>query len=197
MRMSQSRRAAAEAEQIRRLEAEALKGSTAERFEYSAKKAETDIRDALLTGGIRSEADWRARGVDTDDAYLMVDGVRRVAEVKTGGTIGKPEEDGSWTEANILPKAHYVIFPVLDRIRTKEELYGLTAILTRDEFLSLLAECSRKGIHGTAHTTSGGTKNRAPVIAFQPTPLRKLRERIFNGILDEEFPTVQDYMDAR
>lgn len=195
-RMSAERRAAAEAAQVERLEAEALKGSTAEVYAYSLKKAETDIRDACLTGGIRTEEDWRARAAGADDLFLFINGKRYRAEVKGGGTIGKPREGGEWDAEDVLPRAEYVVVPVITRIHNKRELYALSAIMTRAEFISLLEGASRKGLHGTAHATSGGTKNRASVIAFQSTPLEHLREAVYNAILDEVFPTVQDYMEG-
>lgn len=194
-RMSKERREAAEAAQVARLEAEAAKGSTAEVHAYSAKKAETDIRDACLDGGIRTEEDWRARAAGAADLYLTIGGVRYLAEVKTGGTLGSPNADGSWTEANILPKAQLVVFPIIDMIRSKRELYGMSVIVSRERFIEMLEACSRKGLKGTCHVTSPGAKGRTPVIAFQPTPLAKLR-RLMEDLLYSEGATIQEYIDG-
>lgn len=197
-RMSKERRAAAENAQIERLAEEARKGSTAEVYAYSLKKAETDLRDAGLDGGIRSEDDWRARAAGQDDMYLFIRGKRYRAEVKGGGTVGKPNEDLSWDADNILPRAQYVVIPVITRIHNKRELYALSAIVTREQFLDLLEQASRAGLTSTIHLTSEGKKERKRprVLAFQPTPLDHLRELVYNLILDEIVPTMQDYIDG-
>lgn len=186
--LSQERLTSAEHAQDARLAMEREKGSTAERYAFSMKKAETVIRHHLNLRGLRSEQDVRARSATKDDAYLWIAGKRYVAEVKCGGTVGKPEIDGSWTEEDILPRADYVIVPVIDRIEDEDDLLDMSVILTRAEWLELCATCSRKGLAGTFHTTSGGA-----VIAFQPTPLNKLRRALEEMLDNGEGWTVRTY----
>lgn len=164
------------------------KGSTAERYTMSAKGIEARVRFVTKARGITKRSDFRARGVNVDDGYIYIDGHRYSYDCKTGGTVGKPQPDGSWTEADILPKAQYVIFPVIDRIEDDDDVLDMSVIFTREEWLELCATCSRKGLRGTFHSTSGNT-----VIAFQKTPLDKLRRKVEEMLNEGEGWVLRDY----
>lgn len=164
------------------------KGSTAERFDVSAKGIEVRIRHHVQTRGISSKADFRARSEGKADGYLFINGKRYPYDVKTGGTVGKPQQDGSWDESDILPSAPYVIFPVIDIIETDDDILDESVIFTREAWLELCASCSRKGLAGTFHVTG-----KTPVIAFQPTPLNKLRRMIEKMLNNGDGWVLRDY----
>lgn len=180
-RMSNERRAAAIAAMEARSAMEAIKGSTAERFAISQKAVEAFVRDFWYDGGLRSETDFRARTAGKADLRMY----GKQAEVKSGGTVGVPEFDGSWTADNVMPDAHYVVFPLMDEIVEPEDVPDNTVVMERHTFIEVAATCSRKGLEGVFHTTSRG------VIAFQPTPLRKLREQFLEMLLNGELPTLR------
>ena len=175
--ISQDRLTRAEKAQDARLACERALGSTAERYAFSMKKAEDVIRHHVNVRGLKAENDVRARSQNKVDVYITVEGKRYTAEVKCGGTVGEPDYDGTWTEDDLLPAADYVIVPVIDKIETEDDLLDMSVILTRAEWIELCASCSRKGLQGTFHVTSRN------VIAFQPTPLNKLR-RAIEAMLD-------------
>lgn len=168
--------------------AERAKGSTAERYDMSAKGIEVRVRHWTKSRGIDKREDFRARAEGKADGYIFISGKRYAYDVKTGGTVGKPQPDGSWTEDDILPDADYVIVPVIDRIKDDDDVLDMTVILTRAEFLELCATCSRKGIAGTFHSTSGNK-----VIAFQPVPLNKLRRALEAMLEQGEGWVLRDY----
>ena len=175
--------------------AEKAKGSTAEVFNISAKGVEPDLRREFYA---RMEpADCRARAAGKVDIVLYIDGHRYNGEVKTGGTVGKPACDGTFSEAEILPRAQYVVFVVIDRCDSWNDVLDNTAIMPREQFLELCEASSRKGLHGTFHITSPGKKGRAPVVAFQPTPLEKLRRQVEALIESGEVMTAWDYLEQR
>lgn len=185
------------AEQTDRLIMEQEKGSTAERYEISAKQIETFIRHGVYKRGLRSVSDFRARRQGTADLVLTVDGKRGIAEVKTGGTVGIPCGD-NWTEDDILPRAKYIVFPVIDIMHTEKDIYAFSAVMLREDFITLCAECSRKGLQGVFHIGGGkiskNGKYRAPVIVFRSTPLDKLRRRVENGIKRGEIRTIAEFI---
>lgn len=174
MRMSNERRAMAFKAMETRHEIERVKGSTAEKFDFSAKSVETYLRDFLYNGGLRNESDFRARGVKTVD--IRING--KACEVKTGGSIGYADSN-DWGENDILPNCYYVAFPVMTEIKTLDDLYDNTAVITRGEFIELLERASRKGLHGAAHYIA-----KRGVIAFQPVPLEKVRGMVMEGLAD-------------
>lgn len=186
--------------QDQRLLAEKAKNSTAEKFAYSCKQAETIIRHECYKNGIKSTKDFRARTQRTADLYLFFDGKRCRAEVKCGGTVGVPFGD-NWTEDNILPGCKYIIFPVMMNdedgepiIYDDETLLDNSAVLSRDEFFAIAEQASRKGLHGTFHVT--GKNTRTAIIAYQPTPLEKFRKMVYEGILNCEYMTVRTYIES-
>lgn len=184
------------AEQTDRLIAEAEKGSTAERYDVSAKQIETLIRHAVYKRGLRSRADFRARKQSMPDLVMTVDGVRGNAEIKTGGTVGTPI-DGEWSEDDIMPRAHYIVFPVIDIMHSERDIYNYSAVMLRADFLALCAECSRKGLRGVFHVGGGMSKNgkyRTPIIVFRETPLFKLRRAVENGIKNGIYHTIAEYV---
>lgn len=178
---------------------EKAKGSTAEKFKLSAKDVEMYVRHACYTKGLRSTSDFRARSAKTVDLILFINGKRYRADVKTGGTVGKltgPE----WDESDILPDADYVVFPVMTHIKTEEQLLDRSLILTREAFIDLLGQASRKGVRGTVHaviTTEKSKKQRPPVLAFQPKPLEMLRILAWEMIKQGNAYTVRDYLVER
>ena len=183
MRMSQARRARAIADMNRRTAMEGMKGSTAERFSISQKAVEAFVRDFYYEGGLRSELDFRARTAGKADLIMR----GRRAEVKSGGTVGMPDFDGSWSDADVMPNASWIVFPLMDEIVDAEDVPDCSVVMEREVFIEIAATCSRKGLSGTFHTTSRG------VIAFQPTPLRKLRETLLEMLYTGELPTLRSF----
>jgi len=170
--------------------AEKLKGSTAERYAISAKGVEVYIRHELYAS--MDPADCRCRTAGRADIILYMDGHRYTAEIKTGGTVGAPQLDGSWTEADILPGKPYIVFPVIDACETYNDVLDNTAIMPRELFLELCEAASRKGLQGTFHTTG-----HPAVIAFQPTPLNKLRRAVETLLDNGEVMSAWDYLAQR
>lgn len=171
---------------------EKKKGSTAERYAYSMKKVEYVIRHECYEGGLRSEEDFRARRQGSPDIILTINGVRGRGEVKCGGTVSK----GGWCgenfdECDIMPDAVYVIIPLITEIYDDDDVYDNSIILTRAEYLDICRAASRKGIKSTFHIT--GPKTR-PVIAYQSTPLAKVRATVKSMLESGDCYTVRDYV---
>lgn len=177
-----------EQEMVARYATERAKGSTAEKFTISAKAAEVYIRHHIMVRGLTSKADFRARRAGKADGRLYIDGHPFDYDVKTGGTVGSPKADGNWDEEDILPKVQYVIFTVMDIVEDEDDILDDSIIFTREAWLELCASCSRKGLKGTFHVTG-----KSPVIAFQPTPLNKLRRMVEDMLNAGEGWTVRDY----
>ena len=191
------REAGLEAMEIRE-EAERMKNSTACKYEIGAKSLEAIVRDLLMMRGVgtivrdetgRRVIDFAARPNRQTMGEAKVYGRR--AEVKTGGTVNY-YATASWTEADILPNAEYVCWTLLDEASDAhdaiEGICDWTAILSRETFLELCEQASRKGLKGTFHVTTRGT------LSFQPTPLEKLRRMIHEGIESGEFETLEGYL---
>lgn len=185
-RMNSSRRARAIAAMTERSIAEAMKGSTAERFAISQKAVEAFVRDFWYDGGLRSESDFRARTAGKADLIMF----GRRAEVKSGGTVGIPES-ASWDENDVMPDAHFVVFPLMDEITCADDVPDNTLVMERSAFIEIAATCSRKGLAGVFHVTSRG------VLAFQPTPLRKLRDTLLFLLMIGKLPTLRTFKEER
>lgn len=189
-RMNAQRREAANNAQIERLSAERAKGSTAERYTISAKRAETLIRDYWYKGGLRSEADFRARKAGAID--LRIEG--QAAEVKSGGTLAYEVPTG-WSQDDLMPGAAWIVFPLLDRCEEEDDLPDMTAVMTRTEFFEMLDGLApRKGWRATVKVNRG---SRAETIGFQPKYLDKLRDRIEEAISMGELPTLRTLKEER
>lgn len=189
--LSRTRRLAAYEAQFARLAQERAKGSTAERYDLSMKAAENLTRDLTSKSGLRKTGDFRARAQSDRDCTIY----GCAGEVKCGGTVsvrakrnGLPyTKENDFTERDILPNAKYVVFPIIDRIHSIDDLVTYTAIMSRDEFLTLLEAYAttlcprmRKGsdaLHTIFHITAG-------VVAFQKQPLDRLR-RLLEDLLDQ------------
>ena len=198
----------AEIEKLNARDAEyRAKGSTAERYAIGAHAVEVVARELSLARGCGMividengtlRPDFCCRPTRMWDGKLY----GKPAEIKTGGTVCyNPPAD--WTEDDILRNKKYVAFCLtpqaeeryLDPDNTDDEvtiICDLTAIISREMFLSLCAQASRKGLRGTFHITG---KNK--VLAFQPTPLTKLREMIKELIDHGEVETLEGYLLSR
>lgn len=166
-------------EMLTRLAKEKSKGSTAERYAVSAKACEVFCRDVWYKYGVKAN-DCHARGAERVD--MRIDG--KDVEIKTGGTVA-PYVTDSWTEKDIFPRAKYVAFPIITMIESYDEVASWTVVMPRETFLNYCAACSRKGLRGTFHVTRGH------VLAFQPTPLRKLREMLAEALYNGDLPTLE------
>lgn len=162
-RMNRERREAANAAQLERLAQERAKASTAERFEISAKRAETLVRDFWYIGGLRSEADFRARKAGQVD--MRIEG--RPAEVKTGGTVGTPDiiyhttedelDEFAFEYEDIAPGAAWIVFPIIDRCEAEDELPDMTVVMTREEFKQELDAIVKRSSWKSAFKINGDT----------------------------------------
>lgn len=190
-RMNQQRREAANAAQLERLSAERAKGSTAERYTISAKRAETLIRDYWYVGGIRAESDFRARKAGACDMRLF----GRHTEIKCGGTLAY-DFPSDWDQDDLMPGAAWILFPLIDRCEEEDDLPDMTPVMTRQEFFEILDGLApRKGWRATVKVNRG---NRAETIGFQPKYLDKLRDRLEDAINTGELPTLRTlYEEAR
>ena len=116
-------------------------------------------------------------------------------EVKGGGNFGPMPE--SWDADDIYPKARLVVFCLAEDIAAQEDTFrGLleySAVMTRDTFIELLENASRKGIHGTLHLTGKSAK----VLAFQPTPLEKVRQAVREMLDNGDLDTLEYYLETR
>lgn len=179
-----------------RQEAEAVKGSTAEAHDISAKGAEAVIRADVSKRGVTTDKCARAAGRADGYAINPFTGKRGPFEVKTGGTVNYDDPGDEWTADDILPGLDRtpIYFPVMTRITCYEDVPMWTAILTRADFIRYAEAASRNGIRGTFHRTSPGTKGRPRVLAFQPTPLNKMREAIAHDIEAGILYTLDAYM---
>lgn len=178
--------------------AERAKGSTACRFEIGAKPCEGLVRDLLNARGVstivRDESghryvDFSARPNRNTAGECRVYG--QPCDVKTGGTVNY-YADADWTEEDICPNKAYIAFTLLEQAsEAKDAVDGIcdwTAILSRETFIDLCGQASRKGLRGTFHVTTRGT------LSFQPTPLAKLRAMIQEGIEAGEIETLEGYL---
>lgn len=186
MRMNENRRESAIHAMTERSINERQKGSTAETFAISQKAVEAYVRDFWYNGGLRNESDFRARSAGKADMKLF----GKVAEIKTGGTVGIPSSY-EWDETDVMPNACYIVFPLMDMIETAADIPDNTVVMERSVFIEIAGTCSRKGLAGVFHMTSRG------VLAFQPTPLRKLRETLFNMLCNGELPTLATLKEDR
>ena len=166
-----------------RLAIEKAKKSTAETFTYSQKAIEALLREKAYKK-MRAD-DYRARPAGKADIFIY--GKR--AEIKTGGTVLTGEKVNSWNENILFSTEKYVVFPVINEIHDDDDMLDNTAIFDRDTFIQLCASCSRKGLHGTFHVT--GTP---AVVAFQPLPLKKLRELVMELIVNGDALTFRTYL---
>lgn len=174
------------------------KGSTDCKYGISAYSIDGLIRDLTNLRGV----DYR---VSDESGHKVIDILcrpnrnnrgecilyGRPGEIKSGGCVNyNPPTD--WDECDILPNKEYIAWTLLEEASEAEDpINGIcdwTAIMSREEFIELCERASRKGIHGTFHVTTRGP------LAFQPTPLRKLREMIKQMIEDGEIETLEGYL---
>ena len=180
--------------------AERAKRSTACKYAIGAKACEGIVRDLLNRRGVGTV-------VRDESGHRIVDfacrpnrntaGECRVydqpGDVKTGGAVNY-FADPNWTEDDICPNKAYIAFTLLEQASTYtdaiEGICDWTAILSRETFIEMCEQASRKGIRGTFHLT--GTYGTA--LTFQPTPLAKLRAMIREGIESGEIETLEGYL---
>ena len=166
-----------------RCQKEKENGSTAETFTFSQKAIEALLREKAYKK--MRATDYRARPAGKADIFIY--GKR--AEIKTGGTVLTGNAVTAWTENNLFSKEHYIVFPVINAIYDEDDMLDNTAIFDRDTFIQLCASCSRKGINGTFHVTG-----RPAVVAFQPLPLKKLRDLVMDLIVNGDALTFRTYL---
>lgn len=177
-----------------RLANEAAKGSTAEAHDVSAKLAEAIVRACFSKRGTTEDKRARAAGRIDGYCYSPFTGKRTPVETKTGGTVNYDDPGDNWTADDVLPGVKLVAFPVMTRIHHWFEIPEWTAIMTREDFVRYAEAASRNGIRGTFHRTSPGTKGRPRVLAYQPTPLGKMRDAIAADIEAGILYTLDTYM---
>ncbi len=166
--------------------------STAHRTDLPATTIERIVRDITLTRGCATERDLGgAREPIRTDV--------RDHEVKTGGNLGRPAHHVGWfDESDIYPAAKYIWWSFAEDIHDMDDLLDLTVELTRAEFIEILEGASRKGLQGTLalkrNGSHGATQTECLVMAFQPTPLRKVRERIRAGLEAGDFRSLRTWL---
>lgn len=136
-------------------------GSTASH----AKGADYKVRDYLMAKGVGSTDDVRCRPGSKHDWDLCIRRLRHlVGETKVGtGALryAKTAEELSYDPALIYPDVDYIAYCVDSKALKKhpERMAQLFLVFTRDEFLTCLTDCGRKGLESSLriHQSTSGT----------------------------------------
>lgn len=179
---------------------ERAKGSTACKYRIGAKSCEGLVRDLLNARGVativRDESghryvDFGARPNRNTAGECRIYG--RPGDVKTGGAVNY-YADADWTEDDIMPGKAYIAFTLLEQAsEAPDPIDGIcdwTAILSREQFIGMCEQVSRKGLRSTFGLK--GTYGTA--LTFQPQPLERLRALIKAGIENGELETLEGYL---
>lgn len=170
--------------------------STAHRFAIGANLAEDLIRDIIAKRGAGTIRDLSgAREPIRSDGRIAASPY----EIKCGGNLGRPAKHVGWfDESDIYPSAKYIVWCLYEKVHDTDDLVDWTVVLDREYFLELLEAVSRKGLHGTLALKKNGSNgsDRAEnlVMAFQPVPLRKLRERIEAELTEGDLQSLRTWL---
>ena len=194
-RTSMSKADRAKALEARQAKSEAIAAntsSTAHRYALACTDAELYIRDVMYKRGVGNIRDFGSRAANVSDMWHE--------EIKCGGNLGRPafHMDGTFDADDIYPHAKFIVWVLYQEVEDTDDLVDMSAIVPRDEFIAILERASRKGLHGTLRLKPNGKNGSRDtcdlVMAFQPTPLEKVRDAVREGLDSGEFISVRTWL---